>query len=45
MDVTAQVNALVVPADHLTYDVFIGRDFLERDDIVTIKQGKNLIFK
>lgn len=43
MDTKAQVNAHVVPDNHLTYDV--GRDFLAQDDIVVIKRGKDLIFK
>ncbi|KMQ98330.1 hypothetical protein RF55_1303 [Lasius niger] len=45
MEATAQVNALVVPDNHLIYDVIVGRDFLEQEDIVTIKRGNDLIFK
>lgn len=45
MDATVQVNALIVPDNHLTYDVIVGRDFLKRDDIIIIKRGKDLIFK
>lgn len=45
MDATAQINAIVVPDEHLIYDIIVGRDFLEREDIVTIKRGNDLIFK
>lgn len=45
MDATAQVNALVVTDEHLMHDIIVGRDFLEREDIITIKRGNNLIFK
>lgn len=45
MDATARVNAIIVPDDHLIYDVIVGRDFLEQEHIVTIKRGNRLIFK
>lgn len=45
MDASAQVNTIVVPDEYLSYDILVGRDFLEKEDIVTIKRGKNLIFK
>lgn len=45
MDATVQVNALVVLDNHLTYDVIVGRDFLEQNDVVVIKRGNNLIIK
>lgn len=45
MDATARVDAVVISNSHLIYDIIVGRDFLEQEDIVTIKRGNDLVFK
>jgi len=45
MGATARVDAIVVPDNHLMYNVIVGRDFLEQEHIITIKKGNKLIFK
>ena len=44
-DVTADVDALVVPNEYLTRDIIVGRDFLDQDHIVMIKKQHQLLFK
>lgn len=43
MDATARVDALVISDSHLIYDIIVGCDFLEQEDIVIIKRGNDLI--
>lgn len=45
MNTVVRVNAIVVPDNYLTYDVIVGRDFLEQEHIMIVKRGKELMFK
>lgn len=45
MDAVAQVDAIIIPDDHLVYDIIVGRDFLEQEHVVVIKKRNKVIFK
>lgn len=45
MDASATVNVIIVSDDHINYDIIIGRDFLDQEQVLTITQGKKLIIK
>lgn len=42
---SAKIDALVVPDGYLKYDLILGRDYLDRDEVVIIKRGDELAIR
>lgn len=43
-NVIADVDSVIIPDEYTTYDIILGRDFLQQNHVIMIKRGKQLIF-